>query len=80
MTSKRKFLTLDERVKVISMLKKGHSCRRVASDLGVGKTQIQNILKRKREILDEFEGNVNSESKHPKCESDYASVNELVQK
>jgi len=74
MASKRKFLTLEERVKVISLLGKGHSCRRVASDLGVGKTQIQSILKRKHEIMDEFEENVNCESKRPKRESEFASV------
>ena len=44
MASKRKFLMLEERVAVISLLVEGHSCRRVASDLGVGKNQIQNIL------------------------------------
>jgi len=80
MASKRKFLTLEERVKVISLLGKGHSCRRVASDLGVGKTQIQSILKRKHEIMDEFEENVNCESKRPKRESEFASVNDLVHK
>ncbi|KAH3706742.1 hypothetical protein DPMN_066131 [Dreissena polymorpha] len=74
MASKRKFLTLEERVKVISLLGKGHSCRRVASDLGVGKTEIQIILKRKHEIMDEFEENVNCESKRPKRESELASV------
>ena len=78
MASKRKFLTLEERVKVISLVGKGHSCRRVASGLGVGKTQIQSILKRKHEIMDEFEENVNCESKRPKRESEFASVNDLV--
>ncbi|KAH3832762.1 hypothetical protein DPMN_106057 [Dreissena polymorpha] len=80
MASKREFLTLQERVKVISLLDKGHSCRRVASDRGVGKTQIQSILKRKHEIMDEFEENVNCESKRLKRESEFASVNDLVHK
>ncbi|KAH3775866.1 hypothetical protein DPMN_177275 [Dreissena polymorpha] len=78
MASKRKFLTLEERVKVISLLGEGHSCRRVASDLGVGKTQIQSILKRKHEIMDEFEENVNGESKRPKRESDCPLLSTLL--
>ena len=41
MASKRKFLTLEERVKVISLFGKGHSCRRVASDLGVEKLKFR---------------------------------------
>ncbi|KAH3878333.1 hypothetical protein DPMN_002221 [Dreissena polymorpha] len=51
---------------------------RRSSDLGVVKTEIQNILKRKREILDKFEGNFNSESKNLERESDYASENEYA--
>ncbi|KAH3878815.1 hypothetical protein DPMN_002715 [Dreissena polymorpha] len=50
---------------------------RRSSDLGLVKTEIQNILKRKREILDKFEGNFNSESKNPERESDYASEHEF---
>ncbi|KAH3784407.1 hypothetical protein DPMN_162362 [Dreissena polymorpha] len=51
---------------------------RRSSDLGLVKTEIQNILKRKREILDKFEGNFNSESKNPERESDYASEHETM--
>jgi hypothetical protein len=32
----------------------------VGEELGVGRTQIMNILKRKREILDDFENNASS--------------------
>jgi hypothetical protein len=43
MASKRKVLTLDEQIKVIELCKT-KSVRKVAEELGVGKTQIQCIL------------------------------------
>jgi hypothetical protein len=43
MASKRKVLTLDERIKVIELCKT-KSARKVAEELGVIKTQIQSIL------------------------------------
>ena len=47
MSQKRKFLTLEERIKVIERSDKGDAARRIAADLNVGKTQIQNIIKDK---------------------------------
>ena len=44
---KRKVLTLEERVSVLDKIEKGQSCCSVAEELGVGKTQIQNIVKDK---------------------------------
>jgi transposase len=38
----------------------GKSCQTVAEKMGVGRTQIMNILQRKREIFDDFENNVSS--------------------
>jgi uncharacterized membrane protein YkgB len=43
MASKRKILTLDERIKVIELCKT-KSARKVAEELGVGKTQIMLFL------------------------------------
>ena len=43
MASKRKVLTLDERIKVIELCKT-KSARKVAEELGVIKTQIKSIL------------------------------------
>jgi hypothetical protein len=40
MASKRKIVTLDKRIKVIELCKT-KSARKVAEELGVGKTQIQ---------------------------------------
>ena len=42
---------------------KGRPAYKIASDLCVGKTQIQDIRKRKIEILEDVENNVNLEIK-----------------
>ncbi|KAH3780782.1 hypothetical protein DPMN_158604 [Dreissena polymorpha] len=44
------------------------------------KTEIQNILKRKREILDKFEGNFNSESKNLELSPPFPRVSSLLPK
>ena len=46
-SSKRKVLTLEERIGVLKSIEKGKSCCEVAKDLGVGKMQIQGIVKDK---------------------------------
>ena len=56
----RKALKLDNKVKAINHCDVGKSCRVVGEKMGVGRTQIMNILKRKREILDDFENNASS--------------------
>jgi hypothetical protein len=48
-------LKLDNKVKAINHCDVGKSCRAVGEEMCVGRTQIMNILKRKREILDDFE-------------------------
>lgn len=76
--SKRKFLTLDDRVKVIKLSEAGKSSRSIADEIGVGRTQIQNIVKRKREILDEHEKNHNSAAKRFRRTTTFEDVNELL--
>ena len=44
-------------MKAINHCDVGKSCRAVGEEMGVGRTQIMNILKRKRAILDDFENN-----------------------
>ena len=51
MSQKRKVLTLEERVAVIQKIDCGKSCRSVAEEIGVGKTEIQGIVKDKEAIL-----------------------------
>ena len=53
MASKRKILTLDERIKVIELCKT-KSAHKVAEELGVGKTLIQSILKCKIEQISDW--------------------------
>ena len=55
MASKRKALTLSERVDVIKEGEKGQSSRELAAKFGVGRTQIQCILKRKAKVMAEYE-------------------------
>jgi predicted DNA-binding protein YlxM (UPF0122 family) len=52
---KRKALTLQERVEVIKMNESGKSARAIAEHFKVGKTQIQSTIKRKAEVLSDFE-------------------------
>jgi hypothetical protein len=49
-------------VKAIIRCDVGKSCRAVGEEMGVGRTQIMNILKRKRDILDDFENNASRSS------------------
>ena len=51
MSQKRKTLTLEERIRVFERSGKGEAARCIASDLNVGKTQIQNIIKDKVSFL-----------------------------
>jgi IS30 family transposase len=50
----RKVLTLSERVEAIKLHDDGKSSRDVAQIMGVGRTQIQQIMKRKSEVLDDY--------------------------
>ena len=52
---KRKALTLERKVKVIRLSEQGESSRKLASDFEVGKTQVNNIIKNKDEILAQSE-------------------------
>ena len=45
--------------------------------MDVGRTQIQTIMKQKREIMDEYEGNANAESKRHWRSTAYDEINEL---
>ena len=51
--SKRKCLTLEDRVKVVKLSDAGKISRVVATEFDVVRTQIQNVAKRKREIMEE---------------------------
>ena len=76
MPHKRKFFSLVERVKVIELNNKNkRGCRRFG-DFGVGKTQVQNILKRKAEVLEEYGNNISGARKHLCRPSENDEINE----
>jgi IS30 family transposase len=59
----RKVLTLSERVEAIKLHDDGKSSLDVAQIMGIGRTQIQQIIKRKSEVLDDYESNVSNDRK-----------------
>ena len=50
MSRKRKVLSLEERVSVLKKVDEGKSCRAVSNELGVGKMQVQTIVKEREDI------------------------------
>ena len=79
MASKRKILTLDERIKVIELCKT-KSARKVAEELSVRKTQIQSILKRKIELISDFEQNLDGDRKRQRRITGNDDINDLCLK
>jgi transposase len=55
--------TLSERVEAIKLHDGGKSSRDVAQIMDVGRTQIQQIIKRKSEVLDDYESNISNDRK-----------------
>ena len=74
---KRKLLTLEQKVDAIKLLDSGKAAYKIAEQYGVGKTQIQNLRKRKREILEDFENNVPSSTKRRRHITGNEEVNRL---
>ena len=61
---KRKILTLEQRVDVIQKNERGMSCRAIAAELHVGKTQIQSIVREKESIMKMWkDGSVSTDAK-----------------
>lgn len=66
---KRNVLSLEDRVKLIKC-SHAKSCRKLAEEFQIGKTQVSDILKRKQEFLEAYEKNVNGNRKRLKLSSD----------
>ena len=80
MAKRMKYTTLDlsEKIKVIlGSDKDGKSSRFLAEQFNVGKTQILNILKRKREYLDDYERNAPSNKKRCMRKTGNEDINNL---
>ena len=78
----RKVLMLKQRLEVVKLLENGKSSREIAQIMGVGRTQIQTINKRKAEILEDYENNVSTDRKRHKTgnelEALYFSISLIV--
>ena len=70
-------LTLSQKHEVIKLLDSGKSCRHLADVFGCGKTQIQNILKRKAEVLEDIASNAPLDKKRKVKDTTYDAINEL---
>lgn len=76
---KRKPLTLEERIKVLKRHGNGEKAITIARSLGVGKTQIQSIIKDKEDILKRWQAGENTDRKQCKRKkSAYCEINEKV--
>ena len=73
----RKVLTLSERIEAIKLHNVGKSSRDVAQIMGVGRTQNQQIIKRKREVLDDYESNVSNDRKRKRYKTGNEDINDL---
>ena len=74
--SKRKVLSLKEKVELINFTENGKGCREISKEFDVGKTQASLILKWKAEILEEFENNGDLERKRKRHKSLNDDINE----
>jgi transposase len=70
-------LTLEQRFEVVKLLKNGKSSREIAQIMGVGRTKIQTINKRKAEIQEDYENNVSSDRKRKRHKTGNEEINEL---
>ncbi len=73
----RNCLTLAEHVQALKLLNSGKSARKVAIEMGVGRTQINDIAKRKSEVLEEYEQAANPNTKR-RCQRTYDDINTLT--
>jgi len=77
---KRIVLTLEQKINAIKRLDQGTPAYKIASEMGVGKTQIQSLRKRKAELMTDYENNVPAESKRRRYLTGNEEINELTLK
>jgi predicted DNA-binding protein YlxM (UPF0122 family) len=73
----RQTLNLDDKVKAINLCDGGKSFQAVTEEMGVGRTQITNIIKRKSEILDDFKNNMPGSRKRQRRATGNEDINQL---
>ena len=74
---KRTELSIKEKVELLKN-SDGKSSRQLAEKYGVGRTQVQNLMKRKREILDSYEDDANSSRKRQCVSTVNNDLNDLM--
>ena len=74
---KRTELSIKEKVELLKN-SDGKSSRQLAEKYGVGRTQVQNLMKRKREILDSYEDDANSSRKRQFVSTVNNDLNDLM--
>ena len=77
---KRSALTLEQRIQVIPKSEKDHLSARKIEHFGVGRTQIDGILKRKLDVIADSENNVPSARKGQRKSTGNEEINMLVLK
>jgi len=75
---KRVLLTLAEKISVIKKLDQGISAYKIAAEIGVGKTQIQNLRKRKQDVLNDYENNVPLNTRRRRYFTGNEEINDLT--
>ena len=70
-------MTLEQRLEFLKHLENGKSSREIVQIMGVRRTQIQTINKRKAEILDDYENNVSSDRKRKRHKTGNEEINEF---
>ena len=77
----RNCLTLKEKYHAIELHSSGKSCAKIALELKCGKTQIQKLVKRKADVLEEYENNNIGDKKRIKLKATgNEEINNLVWK
>lgn len=77
---KRTVLSIQDKAKAIELSEKGLSSRKISEIFKCGKTQINNVLKRKNEVLEDLECNVDLERKRRRHITGNEEINELCWK
>ena len=65
------------RVEAIKLHDGGKSSQDVAQIMGIGRMQIQQIIKRKSEVLDDYESNVSNDRKRKRHKTGNEDINDL---
>ena len=71
-------LTLDKKMMVIRLSNKGMTSRRIAEKMNVGRTQIQNILKKRAAYEEDYDNNFDTNRKQKNRSTEFEDINRLL--